>query len=79
MPVVDGSGLRLEDSRLVGTVRVRYRADEWAQPLNDGSGSAAGEYTVDAKLAGTSGEQVGTYKGTYGSEWKMTCKLLPVE
>jgi len=77
MPVVDGSELRLANGRLSGTVRARYRADEWAEPLGDGGGSAAGEYTVDAKLVGASGEQVGIYKGTYGTEWEMTCELLP--
>lgn len=74
-PVVDDRGLKLENGHLVGTVKVRYRADEWAEPLNDGGGSAAGEYTVDARLGGTPGQQVGTYQGTYGTEWKLTGKL----
>ena len=72
-PVIDAEGLALEDDRLSGTIKVRFRADQWAQPLAESGDSAAGEYTVDARLA-ESGE-VGAYQGTYGVAWRRSAPL----
>lgn len=72
-PVLDARGLTLQDARLTGTVKVCYRADEWAQPLAEAGDSAAGEYTLNAKLDAS--DEVGTYQGTYGVEWFATATL----
>jgi len=72
-PVLDARELTLKDGRLTGTIKVRYRADEWAQPLAESGDSAAGEYTFDAKVA--TSEEVGQYQGIYGTKWFKTADL----
>jgi len=72
-PVLDASGLTLEAGRITGTLKIRYRADEWAQPLAESGDSAAAEYTVEAKLAAPG--EVGTYQGSYGVAWSLAAEL----
>lgn len=72
-PVVDTTRLALEAGRLAGTVRIRYRADEWARPLAEQGDTAAAEYRLDAKLAESG--KAGTYGGTYGVGWLQTARL----
>ncbi len=72
-PVLVTNELTLADGRLTGTIKVRFRADEWAQPLTQSGDSAAGEYTIDARLA-ASGE-VGEYRGNYGVKWLQSVPL----
>ncbi len=72
-PVVDAEELALDDGRLTGTVRVRYRADEWAQPLSEASGTAAGEYRLEARTIASG--RAGSYEGVYGIAWSVTAPL----
>jgi len=74
-PVLDASSLEWKVNRLSGTIRVRYRADEWAQPLTEHGDTAAAEYDINAKL-GESGD-VGAYTGTYGVAWFQSVPLGP--
>jgi len=72
-PVINAEQLALTDGRLSGVFQVQYRADEWAQPLTEQGYTAAAEYEIDAKLAGSG--KSGSYKGLFGVRWTRTAPL----
>ena len=78
-PVIDAANLELRGNRLTGTVRARFRPDEWTAPLTasaDTADTAAAEYQLDVDLTeADDGEMLGTYTGTYGAAWSQSMKL----
>jgi hypothetical protein len=74
-PVLDASCLKYAGNRLSGIIRVRYRADQWAQPLAERGETAAAEYEIDARLS-ESGD-VGAYTGVFGVAWLRSAPLGP--
>ena len=73
-PVVHWEDLTVEDGRLHGRVRVRYRPDPWSVPLVEQGTSAAAVYRVDCPLMNAG--PVGRYNGRYGIEWSQTGPLV---
>ncbi len=78
-PVIDWRELTIENGRLKGVVKARYRADEWTQPLAETGTSAAGRYEVDAALGRPAGAEVGAYQGVYGADWFQRARLLALD
>jgi outer membrane protein assembly factor BamB len=67
--VYPGDDLQIKHGKLVGSLVVRYRADQWTRPLTAEGYTAAAKYTIEAVPSKGDQKNIGSYRGTYGIAW----------